>query len=387
MLTCRSGNVFVAVIFTLSAMANASAQSVKLESQMPFQLYSVVDKQFGDMRVATLSIPKGWRVQSSVNWDFTSGNYPVTLRLRADSPDGKMWFEIFPTIVVSWMSYYYKPVPDGQRMFGTIHVKNPNAEQVMQRFMIQPARGSKPGFQVVGKNPLNPAALAQAFKMQAFPKQVKGAEALSIKVRYNVGGATAQEDFYSWYGGIVDIPYTGPQGTTFEYHRHAFLNHAVGAVDGLLPSVYPIVRTVIASIQADRAWGEHVQRVQQQIMAQFEANMRAGYDRIAAAGALSKQISANNDAMIRSMQATRAAQSRPGAGSSGQYNASDQFSQYIRGTTRLEDPYSGTTERDSYYKHHWTDGQGNYRASNDVGFNPNIGGSPGQTWQQMGVAR
>ena len=57
------------------------------------------------------------------------------------------------------------------------------------------------------------------------------------------------------------------------------------------------------------------------------------------------------------------------------------------GTTRLEDPYWGTSERDSSYSHHWTDGQGNYRASNDASFNPNVGAGGGATWQRMGPAR
>ena len=59
----------------------------------------------------------------------------------------------------------------------------------------------------------------------------------------------------------------------------------------------------------------------------------------------------------------------------------------MRGTTRMEDPYWGTSDRDSNYRYHWTDGQGNYRASNDSTFNPNIGAGGGPNWQRMEPAR
>ena len=42
-----------------------------------------------------------------------------------------------------------------------------------------------------------------------------------------------------------------------------------------------------------------------------------------------------------------------------------------------------TSERDSNFSQHWTDGQGNYRASNDASFNPNVGAGGGANWQRM----
>jgi hypothetical protein len=53
----------------------------------------------------------------------------------------------------------------------------------------------------------------------------------------------------------------------------------------------------------------------------------------------------------------------------------------------MSDPYWGSSDRDSQYSHHWTDGQGNYRASNDPAFNPNVGGASGATWQRMQPTR
>jgi hypothetical protein len=59
---------------------------------------------------------------------------------------------------------------------------------------------------------------------------------------------------------------------------------------------------------------------------------------------------------------------------------------YLRGTERMKDPYSGESERYAA-RHHWTDGFGNYRSSDDPSFNPNIGAGGGMTWQRMESAQ
>ena len=53
----------------------------------------------------------------------------------------------------------------------------------------------------------------------------------------------------------------------------------------------------------------------------------------------------------------------------------------------MQDPYWGESAQSSNYSHHWTDGQGNYRASNDASFNPNVGAGGGANWQRMEPAR
>ena len=72
-----------------------------------------------------------------------------------------------------------------------------------------------------------------------------------------------------------------------------------------------------------------------------------GYDSIAAVGRLSRQISANNDAMIasidRQLAASRTAGSGAGAGT-GPRSSTDNFDDYIRGVDTVEDPYRGTPQ-------------------------------------------
>ncbi len=366
------------LLVAMTWMVPAQAASLR------FVNYTLTDPQFGNMRVATLSVPEGWRVNSQVKWDYGSANYPVRTRVRMESPDGRMWIELLPFDVVYWFQPIYQPVPVGQRSFGAVYAPNATIDQAMEHLIVKPTRGQMPGFAIVSRRPVDPARLAKAFNQPVVP-----GEAMAMRVTYQVGGRPAEEEFFGFYTATHTIPYSGPQGQSAEYHRLLVLPHAVGATDGLLPSVYPLLATMVASIKLDDDFLRHKQAVSQHIMAQFNANLQRGYDRIAAAGQLSRTISANNDALLSSMQQQRAAQQRADAqrrsagAAAGGYDANDQFSQYLRGTTRMSDPYWGTSDRDSQYSHHWTDGQGNYRASNDPAFNPNVGGASGATWQRM----
>jgi hypothetical protein len=351
-----------------------------------FTTYEVPDPNFGGIRVASISIPAGWRTSSQVQWDFTSANYPVRVHVRVQSPDGKMWIDLLPMDAVYWMDFLARPIPFGQRSYGAVYAPNASIEQAMQHLIVLPARGQMPGYHIPAKRPVDVARLGQAFNYQ----NLRG-EAMSMRVRYTLNGAPAEEDFFTFYTAVQTIPYTGPQGTTHEFHRMLLLSHAVGATDGLLASVYPLLGTVAASIRPDENYQRHIQAVQGYITAQYNAYLQRGYDSIYAAGQLSRTISANNDALLSSMQQQRAAQTRADAArraaAGGGTSPNDAFSQYIRGTTRMSDPYWGTSERDSNYSYHWTDGQGNYRASNDAGFNPNIGAGGGPNWQRMEPAR
>jgi len=383
------GLVGLALIGALLASGCSCGVSEELgpQGRLNFTTYEVTDPNFNNIRVASITIPAGWRTSSQVRWDFTSANYPMQVHVRVQSPDGKMWIELLPLDAVYWLDRTFgQPIPVGQRRFGAVYAPNASIEQAMQHLVVLPARGKMPGFQITAKRPVDPARLAQAFNSP----NARG-EAMSMRVRYTLNGAVAEEDFFTFYTAVQTIPYTGPQGTSHEFHRLLWLSHAVGATDGLLASVYPLLGTVAASIRPDENYQRHIQAVQRHITAQFNAYLQRGYDSIAAAGQLSRTISANNDALLSSMQQQRAAQTRADAArraaAGGGTSPNDAFSQYIRGTTRMNDPYWGTSERDSNYRYHWTDGQGNYRASNDSGFNPNVGAGSGPNWQRMEPAR
>lgn len=374
-----------AVAVVTGCVASVAYAAASHAQRFGFVPYEVTDPNYGNMRIAMMSIPARWQAQTQVRWDYGSANYPVKVRVRVQSPDGKMWIDLLPLDAVYWLDRFTQNLRAGERRFGAVYLPNAPIAQAMESLVVRAFRGQIPGMQVVERNPIDAGRLARAFN---YPN-LQG-EAMAMRVRYTVNGAAVEEDFYSLYTPTNTIPYRGPQGLSHEYHRLLVLSHAVGATDGLLKSVYPLLATVAASIRPDENYQKHIQAVSQHIMQQFNANLKRGYDSIAAAGQLSRQISANNDALLASMQARRAAQNQADArrrAASGSSSSTDAFSQYIRGTTRMDDPYWGTSERDSNVRYHWTDGQGNYRASNDVGYNPNIGAGGGPTWQLMSPSR
>lgn len=353
---------------------------------MEFRTHAIVDEQHAGLVVATISVPAQWRVRSSVQWRYSDVSLPVRAWARAESPDGSAWVEFFPQELFYWLEPVRSPVAVGGRSLGMIHAPQVRAPDAIRNFVVGQYRGRMPSLQVVGNRPVDAAGLANAYRRPPIP-----GDALAYRIRYDVGGRTADEDLVGLLTAPNRIPYTGPQGTWYESHRALLFAHALGATDGQLQSVYPLLQFIATSVQVDPAWEAHRTTLQQRINREFSAMIANGYAQIQAAAQVSRSISANNDAMVSSMQTARAAQARRDADRRAAASRSDSaggsFSDYIRGVERMKDPYYGTSEQSYNQKYHWTDGQGNYRSGNDPGFNPNVGTGGGVTWQRMEPAR
>jgi hypothetical protein len=332
-----------------------------------FRPYHLIDKTQGGLVVSTSAVPAGWNAVSNVEWKYSDASWPVRISARFTAPDGSAWVEWFSAECFYWLDPRNTSVPVGGRSLGMIHKPGVTIQDAM-RYVLGRYRGQAQNLQILGFRPIPNLA-------QAHGQQNVAGESVALRARYNYNGHTIDEEFYCMLTTGNRIPYHGPQGTTYEMHRVLGYVHSLGATDGKLDSVHPLLGFIASSARADPVWQRHYDEVQNQINQQFNANLARGYAQIAAAGALSRQISANNDSMIRSMDAQRAATNRS------MDRVNDNFSQYMRGTERVQDPYWGTSEQSYTNKYHWTDGQGNYQHSNDAGFNPNIGSN--QNWQIM----
>jgi putative membrane protein len=339
-------------------------------SRTTFHPYAILDKAQGGLRVSTIAVPDGWTATSRVVWTYAATSWPVQVGARFAAADGSAWLETFPAECFYWLEPPDRSTRVGAKSLGMIHRPGLGARDAMT-WLIARTRGGAKNFHVVGFRPI--PNLAAALGKPAF-----AGDSVAARVRYTENGHTVDEEFFLVLGGNR-IPYHGPQGTSYENHRVLAYAHSMGARDGRLDGLHPLLGYMMSSIQLDPVWDRRRQQIQSQLTAQFDRNLAAGYSRIAAAGALSRQISANNDAMIASMDAQRAASNRSAA------HTSDSFSQYIRGTERMQDPYWGTSEHSYTEKYHWTDGQGGYQHSNDAGFNPNVGGTG--NWQLMQPAK
>lgn len=200
---------------------------------MQFRAHPIIDQQHGGLVVATITVPQNWRVTSRVEWQYGDVSHPVRATGRAEAPDGSAWVEYFPIEVFYWLEPVRSPVPVGTRNLGMIHAPNIRLQDAMQHFVVAPYRGRMQNLQVVGTRPVR--GLAEAFHLPPAP-----GEAMAVRLRYIVGGHTADEDVFAMLGSGNRIPYTGPQGTWYESHRPLTFAHAVGATDGKLESLYPL---------------------------------------------------------------------------------------------------------------------------------------------------
>lgn len=363
--------------------ANAEPPPPAAHANIKFQPYQVIDQQQGGLVVATIMVPEGWKTTSKVVWNYADVSHPVRASARFESPDGSAWVEYFPIELFYWLEPVTSPVPVGTRSLGMIHKPNITAREALERFVVKPNRGKAKELKIVGVRPAD--GIEEAFGSPNIPGQ-----ALALRLHYVADGAPVDEDIFGLLGDGNRVPYTGPQGTWYESHRPLVFAHAIGAKNGQLDSMRPLLGFIATSLKVDPAWDAHRAQVLAQLAAEFNRMIARGYAQIQAAAELSRTISANNDAMLASMQAQRQAQAQRDAAqraaqqSGGTAEASnDGFSDYVRGVERMQDPYWGESEQSYNERYHWTDGQGNYRSSNDSTFDPNVGAGGGVTWQRM----
>ncbi|HVF64107.1 MAG TPA: hypothetical protein VNE58_08940 [Casimicrobiaceae bacterium] len=351
---------------------------------LQFRTHTVIDQQQGNLVMGTLTVPAQWQVSTHVQWTYADVSLPLRTFIRAEAPDRSAWVEFFPVEIFSWLEPVPMTTPVGARNLGMIHVPNVDIRQAMQHFVVNAYR-AQPSLRVVSTRSVDPARLAAVFGQPATP-----GDALGARLNYVANGQPVEEDIYGLLGKANRIPYTGRQGTSYENQRVLVYVHALGATNGQLDSVYPLLTFIAGSLKVDPSWEAHRQRVYKAVSDAFNRNVAQGYSVIDAAGATSRMISAGNDAMLNSMQAQRQAQAQRDAqlrASARARGPNDSFSQYLRGTERMKDPYWGESERSYHQRYHWTDGHGNYRSSNDASFNPNVGAGGGVNWQRMEPAR
>lgn len=209
---------------------------------------------------------------------------------------------------------------------------------------------------------------------------------VAVKVTYELNGKPVEEEFYAVsYSGSV--PYDGPQGRTWELKWGLGCLHSFRAPADILDRRRAVFAAIAKSFRPNPAWEQRRAAIVAYLAAQFNQQLQAGYDSIAAAGRLSRQISANNDAMIASIDRQLAASRTTSGGSSvpAARSSNDKYDDYIRGVETTDDPYWGTSQHSSNEQYHWTDGYGSYRNSNDPSYDPNRKGNG--NWQLMPAAR
>jgi hypothetical protein len=333
----------------------------------PFTARKVVDRQQGGIVAYAFRAPEKWKDRSEIFWNFGNINNPATMSVTVENPSSEEAFFFFQPA----MFFAFRPDNgfwrDGYVSGGVVKARPAAPLPTLAEF-VRRTRETMPRFKVVGSKDL--PGLPAALQVNMATNQ----RGVAVKVTYDLKGKPVEEEFYAVHYS-QDLP---AGGGLVEIDWGLCAIHSFRAPAGTLDRRREVFAAIPKSFKPNPAYLQRVAAIKQYLAAQWQRNLQQGYDQIAAAGQLSRQISANNDAMIASIdrQMKSAKQATPtGKGRS----ENDKFDDYIRGVDTVDDPYWGTSQHSSLEKHHWTDGYGSYRSSNAADYDPNRSEASGWT--------
>jgi hypothetical protein len=357
----------------LSACALAAAGEVKMSKVEGEQFTPrlVADRQMHGMTAFGFRAPAGWKDQSRILWDLDNPNLPATAEVTAENPGNQEAFFIFRPAQLFTVKPDMGYARDGSVAYGLTKASPVPPPQALAMF-IRSARQGAPKLRFVGMKEL--PDLPKVLQLNYAPVQ-KG---IGIKVAYEWNGKPVEEEFYSVYY-YMEIPFDGPQGRTYQINWGLIGTHSFRAGAGTLDKRRPVFGAIMKSLKGNPEWTRRVVEVQKNVSARIQQQQQQGWDSIAAAGARSREISRQNDAMLAAIDKQLVA-SRPAPSANGR-SSTDHFDDYVRGVDTTDDPYWGTSQHSSSEQYHWTDGYGSYRNSNDPSYDPNQHETGG--WVQM----
>jgi hypothetical protein len=341
-------------------------------------LHQTFDPQLG-LVLCALELPPGWSAQSQVEWRPDWPSNPVSSWARVSDPTNTVGVDFLPAQSFAWIEPNPGMYPAGTMLAGQVMLQPAPAAVVLSRWLIPRMRGPQARVTSVQTG----RELARRMSIVDQPgARLDGASAI-----VEVPGYTEE-----WYGLTVYAdapPEYGPLGplvqTNWGFERLLVMHAPTGTLDAHREQLWSIA----GGLRVNPVWQEQATQTVLSIQRGLQLQMAQGYANIAAAGQLSRQISANNNAMIAGMDASRAAANAadanrrraeladPGRG------ATAGFDEYIRGVNTYDDPEYGSSQHDATAAYVWTDGSGTYQYSDDPFFNPNIGAGGGPNWSVM----
>jgi hypothetical protein len=361
-----------------SKSVDALAASTAGQKRVHFKPYLISDSDSGGMAAANEMIPDDWNGRSWVRWNYDNGYIPAQVGSRVEAPDGSAWVQTYPFKLFVWLDPFAdrntRSTPDG----AVIHHPNVSLPTALARYVIMPNRRDVTEFRILGYRPVNnfPQAFSEGFRQSQSPTNGEG---ICMRVSYKKNGIPYDEEFYAYMNRVQRL--TSPDGSIGEYHRPMGFIHSMGARAGTLEDKRALLGFIATSFRSNPSWLNRYDQVVKVLQQRFQANFNQNMAQIRAAGERSRQISAQNDAFLRNIDAGLAANRTssgsssysPGAaGNSASFDrGTDAFDQYIRDTEHMQDQNGNVTDQPSAYSYHWSSGFGDYVHTNDPNFNPN----------------
>jgi hypothetical protein len=344
-----------------SKLAQSAAAPPRAVDGVSFSARQVLDHKLGDAVAFTFAAPQKWQDHSQVFWEFGNINMPVTIVAKAENPANEEAFFLYEPL------QFFSIQPDrgfyreGYSAFKVTKLRPQPPPDVLEAF-IKRTRSEVSNLKFIGWKELPDLAKSMGTH---FASNQRG---LGIKASYDLNNKPVDEEFYAvYYWENI------PAGKSVQINWGLGALHSFRAPRDTLDKRREVFCAIAKSFRADPQWGQRAFAIKQQLIARWQANLKASYDSIRAAGELSRQLTANSDAFLASVDRGLVASRNSGSATASPEgrSAADKQDDYIRGVDTVSDPLYGTSQHSLTEQYHWTDGYGNYRNSNDATYDPN----------------
>lgn len=347
-------------------------------------VHQILDTQMGSgMPVAAVRHPAHWQARSQVVWDMQRHSLPLRVFANLFDPTTGDWVEFFPATAFYWLEPNWGFGRPGQEDGGITLMPPMSAADAIVKWILPHYRAQGvTGLKIVNIQAVDPQRLRTpgSSAMQGVTQ-----EAVCVRFEYSANGRNLEEEIYGLKTTNPGIPTYGAAGMIVQHNWGFDRLFSFGATKGRLEASRDTAWRIVSSVRMNPQWERLYSTILQQIVQQFNANLQAGYDQIAAAGALSRQISANNDALLHQMeqqrQAANLAEQQRRHSNQQTYTTADAFSDMIMGRDTYDDPYYPNGSQHGFHDEVWTDGQGNYEYRDNGDADPNVGSN--RTWTLM----
>ncbi len=353
--------------------------------------YQVYDQTF-NMPAAAFLYPAGWNASGEVQWNLEHFSQPVRMHAAAISPDGLSQVEFLPAEQFCWLVPNPGFKSPGQSLGdGSTLLPPVSAGDILVRFEIPKWRGNIANLQIVEVRPM--PELGSLLGMQ---NQGDNQEGACVRLNYEINGQPIEEEIYGLKVTFNGLPSYGAAGRLMQYNWGLAKVFAFRTPAGQMESARPYFAAVIKSGTPNPQWLTIKQQMQQKALQHNNFRLLLTKQSIDNANRLSQIVIAGQEQFFAQQAARRDSEwisdhqkiqdryndGTGGGGSTGTMSRTDAVNDMLGGQETYNDPaYAGGSVHDGYHSYMWTDGQGNYRPSNDPNFNPNI--NSGSTWTLM----
>jgi hypothetical protein len=351
------------------SQAKAAAQPLVFRNQI------VMDPQGFGYEVFRMLVPKDWKFEGGVSWDYSKIPPHVYTAYTVSSPDGHSALHCYPAIGYLWSQDPNSNAINAQSGYPVM--QNMGAAEFLQRVFIPQARAGVSDMRVIETQPL-PAQAQQMLAITNMQTQIfnqisppqspmeNRVDAARVLVEYTYGGRKMTEDFQatvvynigyvmSMYGQLATITWT-PVVTSFR------------APSEEMPAKIRIFQVMLYSRADNPLFTVNYTQLSAVITREQLRHQQAIYARLQQIRQTMTEVS---DMTWQAFQNRSAAQDR----------AFENYTQAFRGVATYIDPNTNRgVELPSGYGNVWTNGS-EYILSDVPGYNPNTGSS--RIWQPM----